>query len=92
MHLDDLVPRLYRAAQSAPDAAWRALLKDAALSLSACTGGNARPVLLITDSLLSLAAEQGQLERALVSSLRGAVLRAGKAPAPAPMGQEAALP
>lgn len=78
MNLDDLVPRLYRAAQSAPDAAWRALLKDAALSLSACAAGNARPVLLLTDTVLSLAAEQGQVEKALASSLRSALLRAGR--------------
>lgn len=90
MHLDDLVPRLYRAAQTAPDAAWRALLKDAALSLSACTEGNARPVLLITDTVLTLAAAQGQLEKALVSSLRSAMFKIGK-PQPAPVGQAAAL-
>jgi hypothetical protein len=90
MHLDDLVPRLYRAAQTAPDAAWRALLKDAALSLSACTEGNARPVMLITDTVLSLAAAQGQLEKPLVASLRAAMFKAGK-PTVQPVEQGAAL-
>ncbi len=82
MLLDDLVPRLYRAAQSAPDASWRALLKDTALSLSACSSANARPVLLITDTVLSLAAAQGQLDKETTASLRSAVIRAGRASAP----------
>jgi hypothetical protein len=71
LYLDDVVTRLYRAAELISDVGMRELLKNAALALLRADDlVSLQNTLLLTDSLLVTAGAMGFLIPELVTSLR----------------------